>query len=344
MATAPRTYSASPGPTSESQLFPVLELTLAMVLWASLYAVGKPVLATVPSTLVALTRVVVAFFVLGAVVVIRGRGREAVDELVRRPLDSALLGLFSFFLSSILMLMALERLPASVVGLIVNASPLWLSLGVVVLKRPEGSGRLLVGAIISLVGVGIVLFRAELSSATGVPVEGLDPLGAALAVLNSIVVAATALWTKRVLAGRDALVMTCLGCFWGALPLIAMVWLGAGLAPLAETTGLQRGLLLYLGVGCTAINFALFNHALKRMSAERASAFQYLVPVLSAVLAFAFLGEPLTWPLLVGGVAVLGGIALTQQRRYPIRRPKAKQAETVGNLSASEGDASPSRS
>jgi drug/metabolite transporter (DMT)-like permease len=327
LATAPRAASASPGPAPEGQLLPVFELTLAMVLWASLYAAGKPVLAVLPSTLVALARVVVAFFVLGAVVVIRGRGREAVEELIRRPLDSALLGLFSFFLSSILMLMALERLPASVVGLIVNSSPLWLSLAVVVAKRPEGSGRLLLGAAISLVGVGIVLFRAELSSATGVPVEGLDPLGAALAVLNSIVVAANALWTKRVLSGRDPLVMTCLGCFWGALPLIAMVWLGDGLMPLAATTGLQRGLLLYLGVGCTAVNFALFNHALKRMSAERASAFQYMVPVLSAVMAFAFLGEPLTWPLLVGGVAVLGGIALTQRRRYPVRRPSERAAE-----------------
>ncbi len=333
MTTAPGASSDSLAPTSEGQLFPIIELTVAMVLWASLYAAGKPVLAAVPSALVALARVVVAFFALGAVVLIRGRGRELVDELAHRPLDSALLGLFSFFLSSILMLMALERMPASVVGLIVNSSPLWLSLGVVVLKRPEGSGRLLLGAIISLVGVGIVLFRAELSTATGVPVEGLDPLGAAFAVLNSIVIAATALWTKRVLAGRDALVMTCLGSLWGAVPLVAMVWLGAGLAPLAATTGLQRGLLLYLGVGCTAVNFALYNHALKRMSAERATAFQYMVPVLSAVMAFAFLGEPLTWPLLVGGVAVLGGIALTQRRTYPARKV-SKQPELVEDLRA----------
>jgi drug/metabolite transporter (DMT)-like permease len=56
------------------------------------------------------------------------------------------------------------------------------------------------------------------------------------------------------------------------------------------------------------------------MSAERAAAFQYMVPVLSAVLAFALLGEAFTWPLLVGGVAVLGGIALTQRRRYNVRR------------------------
>jgi drug/metabolite transporter (DMT)-like permease len=309
-----------PRAATEGQLLAVFELTLAMFLWASLYPAGKPVLATVPSTLVALARVVVAFAVLGGLVLVRGRGREAIDELIRRPLDSLLLGIFSFFLSSILMLMALERLPASVVGLIINASPLWLSLGVVALRRPEDSGRLLVGALVALLGVGIVLFRSELSSATGMPVEALDPLGAALALLNSGVIAVNALWTKRVLRGRDPMVMTTLGCLWGSLPLIGLAWLGGGLGPMVETTDLQRALLLYLGVGCTAANFALFNHALKRMSAERASAFQYMVPVLSAVLAFAFLGEPLTWPLLLGGVAVLGGIALTQQRHYTVRR------------------------
>jgi drug/metabolite transporter (DMT)-like permease len=316
--------SADSGSASGGSLLPVAELTLAMVLWASLYAAGKPVLATVPPSLVALARVAIAFVVLGALVCLRGRGREAARELIRRPLDSAILGLFSFFLSSMLMLMALERLPASVVGLITSASPLWLALGVVAVRRPERSGRLLLGAVISLVGVGIVLFRSDLSTAAGVPVEGLDPIGATFAVLTSVVIAVTALWSKRVLVGRDPMVMTCLGCLWGALPLIVLVWVGGGLTPLTETTDLQRGLLVYLGVGCTAANFALFNHALKRTTVERASAFQYLVPVLSALIAFAFLGEPLTWPLVVGGVAVLGGIALTQQRGPPDRRPEAR--------------------
>ena len=305
---------------AEGQSIVYAELILAMFLWASLYPAGKPVLETVPAALVALVRVVVAFLVLGGLVVLRGRGREAVEELIRHPLDSAILGLLSFFASSILMLLALERLPASVVGLIINANPLWLSLFVVAVSRPEGSGRLLAGALVSLVGVGIVLFRAELASATGVPTEGLDPLGAAFALANSVVVASSALWTKRVVQGRDPMVMTTLGCLWGTLPLLVIVSQGGGLSPLAETTDLQRGLLLYLGVGCTAANFALFNHALKRMSAERAAAFQYMVPVLSAVLAFALLGEAFTWPLLVGGVAVLGGIALAQRRRYNVRR------------------------
>jgi len=57
-----------------------------------------------------------------------------------------------------------------------------------------------------------------------------------------------------------------------------------------------------------------------------------MVPVLRAFLAFALLGKPLTWPLLVGGVAVLSGIALTQQRRYTARRPVAR-AEVAGGTS-----------
>jgi drug/metabolite transporter (DMT)-like permease len=71
-------------------------------------------------------------------------------------------------------------------------------------------------------------------------------------------------------------------------------------------------LLAYIGVGCTAMNFALWYYGLKHMAAAPASAFQYLIPPMSVVLAALFLREPITVFLLIGTVCILGGLAATQ--------------------------------
>jgi drug/metabolite transporter (DMT)-like permease len=144
--------------------------------------------------------------------------------------------------------------------------------------------------------------------------QALDPLGIALAVLCSVVIAVQAVWARRVMPGHDPTAVTCVACAWGALPLIVLSAVNGGVAPLLAVPPSAMLLLLYLGVGCTATNFALYNDVLKRVPAERASAFQYLIPLISALLSFAFLGEPITWPLVVGGLAIVGGIALAHER------------------------------
>lgn len=298
-----------------------VELVVAMSLWGSLYPAGKPVLAAVPAAHVALVRAVVAWVVLSALVLARGKGREALAELTQRPWSTAVLGSLSFFLSSLLAMLALSYLPASVVGLISNTSPLWLSLGAIALHRPKDSGRMLVGAAIALAGVALVLFRQEADAGALLGGGGLDPRGVALALLCSGVIAVQAAWGRRVMPGRDPMVMTALACLWSVPPLALLAQAEGGVAPLLATTLPLQALLLYLGVGCTAVNFALFNHVLQRVPAERASAFQYLTPLVSALLAFALLGEPATWPLVVGGAAILAGIWLTQERRGPREQP-----------------------
>jgi len=312
-----------PVPTSDRRLLTLAELVFANILWGSLYPAGKPVLAVVPASHVALVRASVAFLALGALVVARGRAGEAWAELRTRPWDTAVLGLLSFFLSSVLAMLALSYLPASVVGFVSNTSPLWLSLGAVAVYRPKDSRRMLFGAALALAGVGLVLFRQgvqENDASALLGGQGLDSLGIAIALVCSGVIAVGAIWGRRVMPGRDPMVMTSLACAWGALPLVALAAANGGAAPLLAAPPTAKALLLYLGVGCTAVNFALYNHALRSMSAERVSVFQYLTPLVSALLAFAFLEEPITWPLVVGGVAILVGIALTQEQWWTERR------------------------
>ena len=294
------------------------EIIVANFLWGSLYPVGKPVLAVIPPQHVSLARALVAFVVLGALVLMRGRWRDLVAELRYRPLNSATMGIVSFFVNSMLSMTALQYLPASVIGLLVNTSPLWLALGAIAIYRPRDSAKLLAGAAVAFAGVGLVVFRYE--GLGGVLAAGsLSALGVGLALLNSGTIALSTIWSRRVLKGRDPVVVTCLACGWSAIPLAAMVAAGGGLAPILSAPGSALGGLAFLGIGCTALNFALFNHALQSVPAERASTFQYLSPLIGAVLAFLMLGEPLTWSIAAGGVMIVVGIALTQERQRRTR-------------------------
>lgn len=284
-----------------------------MALWGSLYPTSKLVLVRLSPFEVALARASIAFLVLLALVLFRGMGRRMASELRHSTWPTASLGLLSFLFSSLLAMLSVRYLPASVVGMITATSPLWLSLVAIALHRPADSGRMLLGAGIALAGVGIILFKDGV--ATVLAGQGLNPLGIFFALLCAIVIAMQAAWGRRVMPGRDSMVVTCLGCAWSIPPLVALGMAEGGLGDFLSLSLTDAGIVLYLGIGCTALNFVLFNHALKRVRAERAAAYQYLIPFLSAIMAYLILGENLTWSLLAGGVAIIVGLILTQERR-----------------------------
>jgi drug/metabolite transporter (DMT)-like permease len=54
----------------------------------------------------------------------------------------------------------------------------------------------------------------------------------------------------------------------------------------------------------------LFSYGLQRVTAGTAAAYSYLTPVLAAVLAWLFLGEPITTVVVVCGVVIAAGVYL----------------------------------
>ncbi|MBA7622257.1 hypothetical protein ES703_29631 [subsurface metagenome] len=63
----------------------------------------------------------------------------------------------------------------------------------------------------------------------------------------------------------------------------------------------------FLGIGASLIGFLAFNHALRSIEAGKASLFLNLVPLLSLIFGWIFLGERLYPAQALGGFAVVGG-------------------------------------
>jgi drug/metabolite transporter (DMT)-like permease len=73
-------------------------------------------------------------------------------------------------------------------------------------------------------------------------------------------------------------------------------------------------LVVYLGLGPTAIAFTLFSYALSRSTMARQGATAYLVPPLVIGLSWAALGEVPGLAAIGGGALCLVGVAITRRR------------------------------
>jgi drug/metabolite transporter (DMT)-like permease len=66
---------------------------------------------------------------------------------------------------------------------------------------------------------------------------------------------------------------------------------------------------------CTGVAYFIYFRLIYRVGASRAVTVTYLVPLFGVVWAWIVLGEPLTLSMAIAGALILGGVALSQQRK-----------------------------
>jgi len=303
----------------------------ASLLWGSLYPAGKPAVEAVGPVQVAVCRCVLACVTMSAIILIRGNARGSVDRLRGRWLGIFATSLLSYSSSVVLGMVALGLLPASVNGLLNNTHPLWLALGTAIIIAPRRPGLLIGGSIVALLGMSLVFFPdLSLSSLQGD--HALNPLGVALSLAGSGVIALSNVLGRYMMRRGDPIAISAAASGL-AIPVLVALSLGyGGLGPILSATLSVKLLLLYLGIGCTAINFSLWLWALQHIPAAQAAAFQYMIPPIGVVISSITLGEPITAGLVVGGGLILIGLVATQAAstgRSGIRSGPATSASTV---------------
>ena len=79
---------------------------------------------------------------------------------------------------------------------------------------------------------------------------------------------------------------------------------------------------MLLGVLSTGLAYVLYFRLIADIGATSASAVNYVVPIAAVTVGVLFLGEPITWNLVAGGLVVLAGMAYAENR-LPARRERA---------------------
>jgi len=297
---------------SRSSTLPLLATAVTMILWASAFIVIRSVGDHYSPGPMALGRLAAGSVALSLVAAVRPR---------RIPRGRPLLlvigyGVLWFGVYAVALNAAEHHLDAGTTALVVNVGPILIAvLAGVYLK--EGFPRgLVTGLVIAFSGVVTI----AIATSTGRH----DAVGVLLALCAAALYAVGVLLQKQALRDVDPFTATWLGCLAGT---VACLPFAPGLlAELRVAPGSATLSVVYLGVFPTAIAFATWAYALKRMSAGGLSSSSYVVPGIAVLLSWLLLGEVPAPLAFAGGALCLLGVAVT-------RLPPSALLHILGNKS-----------
>ena len=217
-----------------------------------------------------------------------------------------------------------QHISSGLAGVLSGTTPLCTLL----LARAFGVGRLTAARVLGLVLglVGVVLLAAPWHDGSrAVSIGGvLAALGAATCYAGSYVYARRLL-TNR---GTEPLVLSAAQLTAGTLLLSVMTpWIGRQPIMLTGTVALS---VVALGVASTGIAYVLNYRLIQDEGPTAASMTNYLTPVVAVVLGVAFVGERLSWNLVVGTAVILLGVWITG------RIPHERRVTACDTLASSE--------
>lgn len=283
-------------------LLGIILLLTAMMTWASSFIALKSAIGPMGPMSVVFGRMIVAS--LCFVYFIKGFTKL---EFTKKDIKYILLmTAFEPCLYFIFEAKALQYTTASQAGMITSMMPLMTAIGAGIALKEVIGKRLLTGSAIAVLGAIWLSLSAQSSE------NALNPLlGNTLEFLAMVCGAWYAIAIRYLSQRFSALFLTAAQAFVGAiffLPLALWEYNTLEMHPTMETFGW----ILYLGVVVTIGGYGMFNLALSRIEASKASVFVNLIPVFTVFLAYLFLGETLNPTEMMASGVILFGVVVSQ--------------------------------
>lgn len=304
-----------PWPVRRESVLVGLGLLVIYVVWGSVYVAIRYVVEDVPALLSIGLRYAVAGLLLTAYVVAR-RGPGVLRAPRRAVLGCVMLGLLLQVLTNGTVTWAESiGVQAGPAALLTALAPL----GIVGLRLATGDRPRAVtwaGVVVGLAGLTILLLGGQ--SVPGFP---LWP--------SLLIVASAGLWAvgsflqPRLTLPSHTFVTTAYQLLVGGTVLTV-----AGVAG-GERTSFAFPVSTWLVLGyltlSSVVSYTTYVWLLRRAPISLVSTHAYVNPVVAVLLGWAWLGEPITWPVVVGGAVVLVavGLVMAERRRVPDEPPVA---------------------
>ncbi|MBI5029009.1 MAG: EamA family transporter [Chloroflexi bacterium] len=293
------TVAEKPSPT-----WALAEALAANLIWASSFVLVKIALNELgPMTITGL-RYFVGFLVLIPLMA-RNGSAASIRALSRRAwIRLALIGICAYPIGNGLLVWGLQFMPATTGSFLLALSPLLvLFLGIFWLKEIP-TQRQAVGLTIAMLGSGF-FFSPGLAAG--------EPFAIAIASLGLIGFAFFGILGREVARDNqvDTLSLTALPLAIGGAILLIIAGAVEGLPHFSPTS---LFIVLWLAAINTALAYLVYNHSLQVMTAFEMNVLNNLAPLITAGMAWLFLGEKLEPIQAIGIVVALAGIILVQRR------------------------------
>lgn len=288
-----------------SKTFTYLLLTLSVIFWGVSFIFTKELFLTEPgltvSLLVFLRLVVASSVMVPAMALMRKLPRIRRQDIKW----FLLLTLCEPFIYHLCETTGVQLVSGSLASVVIATIPLFVPFGMWVAYRERIHVLMIVGVVLSLLGVGLTLLGGEGLAGNA---KGMLFLAGAVA----IAVVYTLLLVKVV--GRyNPLAITTWQNLIGLvyfLPLVLLLDRGH----ITELSFSPRMwlLLLSLGICCSTLAYSFYNHGVRRLGASQACIFNNAIPAFSLIAAVLLGQESFSWTKVVGIVVVVSGVVIAQ--------------------------------
>lgn len=275
---------------------------ITVVLWASAFVGIRSAGHTFSPGALSLGRMAVSVVALGVICLVRGERIPSRADLRAVAPQLILCGVLWFGLYHLFLNSGERRVDAGTASMLVNVGPILIAILAGLVLKEGFPPMLFAGCAVAFGGVALIGLASSNRATT--------TAGVLLCLAAAAAYAPAAIAQKIVLRKLSALQTVFLCCLIGTV--FFLPW-SAQLVDEAE--GASAGSiwwLVYLGVLPTAVGFVTWAFALSRTDAGRLGALTYLVPPISILLGWLWLGETPAALAYLGGALCLGGVALSR--------------------------------
>ena len=272
---------------------------------------------TTAGTLLAV-RFVLAAAVFWAVLVVARRMAEVRALPHRDVVFALLLGAVGYAAQAGAYFLALERIEASLLALLLYTVPAMVTIAAIAIGRERFAWRRAVA--LGLASAGGVLIVG------GVGSGGIDPLGAVLGLAAAAIYSAYILTSDGVASRVRPEILAALVCTGAAISLTAG-GVAFGVLEPGAVSAAGWGWLACLSLVSTVAAIALFFAGLRRVGPTAAAILSTVEPLVTVLLAYAVFSERLSPLQLVGGALVVSAVPALHLRRIRLRRLRVAHAE-----------------
>ncbi|MGH3273766.1 MAG: DMT family transporter [Streptosporangiaceae bacterium] len=272
----------------------VTALIAAGLLWGSTVPLSKLALQWLqPGWLTAVR------FGMAAAILLAVASRAQVRAACTPPLLAS--GAIGYGGSIVLMNTGISQTSVTHAALLIGAAPVLIAVIAALWRHAVARPVAWTGFALSLAGVGLV---------AGGGGGGSTAAGDGLVMASLLVSAVFTVAQGRLLHGRDPIAVTAVQFLGAAAAVVPFSAMTEGIPAAPAHLGLAV-VVVALVLGGTLLPFTLFAYGQSRVSAEVAGAFINIEPLVGAVAGIVVFADPFGVAQAAGGIAIIGGIALS---------------------------------
>lgn len=295
-------YSKNSSPV----LYHLLAFFVAAVWGVSFVSTSKLLDAGIQPTEIYIIRFVIAYLVILALTF-----RKIMSDSLKDEVLFMICGLCGGSIYYIGENTALQYTLVTNVSLLVTLSPIiTVLLTKMMYKTEQLSKGFIVGSIIAFIGVACVIFNSSFN------IE-VKPLGDLLSIFAAVSFAIYCIVVKKLNARYDTLFISRKIFFYGvitALPFLTFQDHFMDFAILKEPVVWMH--ILFLGVICSMLAFILWNEAINKLGASRASNYLYFSPVITLIASVWLLNENVSIVGYIGCALTIGGVIVSEKVKF----------------------------